>query len=336
MSELDLPLQLDEPADPPAAAAPPEWAAAAPAAAPAGAAFFSPPPPPPGTLAFPNRPQIPSSPRDSDAEVVPLRPREGKIKRLKTPLWIRLLRPLAAAALLVGLPAVVVVWLLSSPSFALRETRFGGHTEARRVPPAWVEGTVQRFAGRNIWQLPLDEVETALRRHPWVAAVGLRKAPPRTLVVSIVERSEAALYRRGAELDFVDREGRLIDRYDPRGGAADLPILSGGDPALQLPAAMLLLAELEVTNPNWSAGLSELEILGGEDFRLFTAELPFPLLVRAGTLEDKTRRLQALLPQIKDRYSEVKAVDLRFARRIIVQPKDLPPAEAKAKTAASS
>lgn len=281
-----------------------------------------PPSPPPGTLAFPSRPFAgPGGPPPSggEAEVVPLRPRE-KVKRLKSPLWIRLLRPLAAALLIVGLPAMTVVWLLSSPSFALREARFSPASQSRRVPTAWVERTLHAFDGRNIWQLPLDDVETALRRHPWVAAVGLRKAPPRTLVISIVEKSEVALYRRGGELDFIDRDGRLIDRYDPRGGGADLPILSGGDPALALPAAMSLLGELEKAQPTWSAGLSELEILGGEDFRLFTAELPFPVLVRAGTLGDKTPRLQALLPQIQDRYSEVKAVDLRFARRIIVQP----------------
>lgn len=319
MSELDLPLQP---------------ASASPAAAP--------PPPggsPPGTLAFPSRPYSGSAPRESEADVLPMRPRE-KVKRLKTPLWIRLLRPLAAAAAIVGLPAAVVVWLLSSPSFALAETRFGGAGQARKVPHAWVENTLRGYAGRNIWQLPLSEVEASLLRHPWVEAVGLRKAPPRTLVVSIVERSEAALYRRGGIFDFVDQKGRLIDRYDPRGGEVDLPILSGGDPQLVLPAAMSFLAELEKVQPVWSAGLSEVEILGEQDFRLFTAELPFPLLVRAGTLEDKTRRLQALLPQIEDRYTEVKAVDLRFARRIIVQPMELPatepPATQAKKTAAST
>lgn len=312
----DLPLQPAAPPRPPAAGP----------GGPAGA-----PPAPPGTIAFPSRPYAgPGGPPPSggEAEVVPLRPRE-KVKRLKSPLWIRLLRPLAAALLIVGLPACTVVWLLSSPSFALREARFSPSSQSRRVPTAWVERTLHAFDGRNIWQLSLDDVEAALHRHPWVAAVGLRKAPPRTLVISIVEKSEVALYRRGSELDFIDRDGRLIDRYDPRGGAADLPILSGGDPALALPAAMSLLSELDQAQPAWSAGLSEIEILGGDDFRLFTAELPFPLLVRAGTLEDKTRRLQALLPQIEDRYSEVKAVDLRFARRIIVQPMDPTAAEAK-------
>lgn len=319
MSELDLPLQ-------PASASPPA---------------VPPPIPPPGTLAFPSRPFTGAAgQRETEADVLPMRPRE-KVKRLKTPLWIRLLRPLAAAAAIVGLPAAVVAWLLSSPSFALAETRFGAASQSRKVPLAWVENTLRGYAGRNIWQLPLGEVEASLLRHPWVAAVGLRKAPPRTLVVSIVERSEAALYRRGGVFDFVDQKGRLIDRYDPRGGAVDLPILSGGDPQLVLPAAMSFLAELEKVQPLWSAGLSEVEILGEQDFRLFTAELPFPLLVRAGTLEDKTRRLQALLPQIEDRYTEVKAVDLRFARRIIVQPMELPATEPPAtpaakKTAAST
>lgn len=324
MNELDLPLHPSEPPQPPQS---PQSA--------------QPPQPPfqapPGTLAFPQRvhPGTPGPLRESDAEVLPMRPRE-KVKRLKAPLWIRLLSPLMAATAIVGVPAVVVYWLLTSPSFALEQTRFAAASQSRRVPQAWVEQTVRSFEGRNIWQLPLGEVESALEKHPWVAAVGLLKAPPRTLVVQIVERSEVALYRQGQELQFVDGEGKLIDRYDPRGSSADLPILSGGDTAFLLPSAMSLLRELEAAQPGWSAGLSELEILGAQDFRLYTAELPFPLLVRAGTLGDKTRRLQALLPQIVDRYPHLEAVDLRFARRIILQPMEGTEVKAHAKAPARS
>ena len=262
-----------------------------------------------------------------------MRPRE-KVKRLKSPLWVRLLRPLAMALLIVGLPAMAVVWLLTSPSFALQETRFAAFSQSRRVPVRWVETTLQGFQGRNIWQVPLADVEMALRRHPWVESVGLRKEPPRTLVVNIVEKAEVALYRQGSELKFVDERGKVIDRYDPRAGAVDLPIFSGGDPNLLLPGAIALLHELETAQPMWS--LSELEILGEHDFRLFVTELPFPLLVRAGTLGEKTRSLQGLLPQMRDRYEKVEAVDLRFARRIIVQPMETPATTAKAGAAASS
>ena len=70
----------------------------------------------------------------------------------------------------------------------------------------------------------------------------------------------------------------------------------------------------------WHRGLSEIDILGRQDFKIFTTDLPFPLLVRGGTVEHKARRLKTLLPQIVDRYGPEAQVDLRFARRIIVQP----------------
>lgn len=338
MSEKRVPLEppFDPPLDLPMGPQTAESPGPAPAASPALASPALASPAPPGTLPFPSRPAAGSSThplRETDAEVVPMRPRE-KVKRLKSPLWVRLLRPLAMALLIVGFPAMAVVWLLTSPSFALQETRFAAFSQSRRVPVRWVENTLQGFQGRNIWQVPLADVEMALRRHPWVESVGLRKEPPRTLVVNIVEKAEVALYRQGSELKFVDERGKVIDRYDPRLGAVDLPIFSGGDPNLLLPGAIALLHELETAQPTWS--LSELEILGEHDFRLFVTELPFPLLVRAGTLGEKTRSLQGLLPQMRDRYEKVEAVDLRFARRIIVQPMETPATTAKAGAAASS
>ena len=35
--------------------------------------------------------------------------------------------------------------------------------------------------------------------------------------------------------------------------------------------------------PAWARTLSEVEILGDEDYRLFLGALPFPLIVRRGT-----------------------------------------------------
>lgn len=314
----DLPVHHDGPEPPPAANAD---AQLPPGETPA--AERQPVETPAGTLPFvPRVTPIPAS-QELEADVLPFR-RKGEVKRRKKSLAARLLKPLAIACFIVGLPVVVGVWLLNAPQFGLRNVGFGVESEHQRVPKAWVEQTLASFEGQNIWQLPLADVEQALHRHPWVESVGLRKAPPRTLVVSVVEKREVALFRRGAsELFYVDGAGKVIDRFDYQPGKSDLPIFSGGDPAVLLPAAIGLLQEIEHAQPTWLAGLSEVEILGEQDYRLFTADLPFPLLVRAGTLNDKARRLQALLPQIVDRYPQVTAVDLRFARRIIVQPTDL-------------
>jgi cell division protein FtsQ len=269
------------------------------------------------------RPALP--PAEKVDNVLPFRPSKDRpVKRLKMPLWRRLLKPLALAIVIVAAPAFLIVWILQSPRFALQDIQWSARNENRRVEQDAIIKGLERFAGQNLWLLSLADVEKQLDQQPWIASISLRKVPPRTLVVEIVEKHEIALYRYGYDLYYLDASGKRIERFDPtkapRGSAADLPILSGGDPAVHLEAAVDLLRELEKNQPSWYASLSEIEILSEQDFRLFTSEVPFPLLVRAGTLNDKAHRLEALLPQIVERYQAIAAVDLRFARRIIVQP----------------
>jgi hypothetical protein len=61
-------------------------------------------------------------------------------------------------------------------------------------------------------------------------------------------------------------------------------------------------------------------VLGEEDFRLHTGALRFPLLVTRGQVGPKIRRLEELLPELERRYPAITVVDLRFSRRIVVQP----------------
>src|SRR4030095_6440613 len=63
-----------------------------------------------------------------------------------------------------------------------------------------------------------------------------------------------------------------------------------------------------------------IEVLGEGDFRLRTDALPFPLLVTSGQVGPKVQRLVELLPELSRRYPQIETVDLRFSRRIVVQP----------------
>ena len=69
-----------------------------------------------------------------------------------------------------------------------------------------------------------------------------------------------------------------------------------------------------------TVGLSEMELLGLDDYRIHSAELAFPVLVSGTELEMQLVKLEELLPEITRRFPEVKAVDLRFSRQIVVQP----------------
>jgi len=257
------------------------------------------------------------APVDRD-NVLPFRRRRDRTvrPRRRHPLR-RLVKPLLLAFVIVGTPAAVATWFLTSPRFALREVSIA---TGERVTEEWVRQSLRPYAGDNLLQLPLDEVARTLEQHPWVASVDARKELPAKLAVNVVERREVALLRDGRELHYLDAGGRRIAPFEPVEGNADLPIVTVGAAGAPPGAATALLVELEGAVPEWYGGLSEIEILGDEDFRIFTTAVPFPLLVRTGTLEEKARQLEEVLPQILARYGSLAAIDLRFARRIIVQP----------------
>jgi len=137
----------------------------------------------------------------------------------------------------------------------------------------------------------------------------------------VAEKRPGALLRRGSELFFLDGAGRAIAPYDPGAQAGELPLLSSLHPnEKELREAFAFLSEVAAVAPDWAAVTSEVELLGEDDYRLFTGALPFPLLVQRGELGARLAALRRLLPEIQRRYARLAGVDLRFARRIILIP----------------
>lgn len=286
------------------------------------------------------RPAAPSAARSSStpsrtareaarhADVLPFRrsPAARRVRRLRRHPLVRWLQPLAIALLLVGLPAALVLWTLRSPAFAVDEIRLSADSPDRRVTEQWVLDRLNGLRGQNLWQLDLEWPVEEMRQHPWVRDIGIRKQPPRALVVRVLEKREAALYADPAGLVYVDHLGSPVAPLGPDEERGELTLLRGkvaepapGKPAPELRAAVALLQEIQDTGAPWAAGLDQVEILSTRDFRVHTKDLPFPLLVRAGTVESRSRRLEQLLPWIA-KLGRLQAVDLRFARRIIVEP----------------
>ena len=264
-----------------------------------------------------------TSPPPLRRDPTPVRRHRGRrIRHSQLPLALRLVRPFTAAFAIVGVPVLLTWWIFRSPVFALGalDVEIEG---AGRVSDAWVRDTLRPVQGWNLPRLPLDWVDRQLRRHPWIAATALTKELPDRLGVRVVERREVALMRAEegeAPFWYLDEEGEPIAPYETSDGEVDLPLVSAAASGGDLRPALALFDEIEDVGPPWAGGLSEIEMLGDEDFRLWSSDLPFPLLVRSGTLARKTPFLEDLLPEIERRYDDVEAVDLRFARRIILQP----------------
>lgn len=237
---------------------------------------------------------------------------------------------LAAAALrailVVALPVGVVVWLLYSPYFLIREVKVDG---GARVSAAWMQENLAPLVGRHVLAVSLDGVRRRLSAHPWVASVELRRELPHRLRVSVVERQPVALLAAKDGLQFLDGEGLTIAPVPSTTGdvagaarASTLLVLRYRFPGpVPVQPALDVVAELRRAHPAWGVGVREVEILGEHEYRVTTAALPYPLLLEAGTVGAAVANLQQMLPDIERRVPAVGEADLRSPRRLVIRPK---------------
>lgn len=266
-------------------------------------------------------PGLPGAGGPSGGRVLDFRRRSAPPRRRRPNPLLVLLRPLTAALLLVALPGGLAAWVLTSPRFQLREVAVEGGTE--RVPADWVAGTLAPLEGKNLVRLPLEEIAARLRGNPWIDTVELRKELPGLLHVAVSERRPVAFLFNEGRLYYADSAGRPIVPVSSPDEARQAGLLevrfshpvTGG-----VASALEVAAELGRVRPDWAAALTRIEVLGEQDFRLHTEALRFPLLVSRGQVGPKVRRLEELLPELERRYPAIAAVDLRFSRRIVVQP----------------
>ena len=240
-------------------------------------------------------------------------------------LWIRLLKPLAAAVLIVGIPAGGAWWTMTSPVFRVGDVAVAA---GERVSEGWGQEQLGQLRGRHILLLELDEVEALLAGHPWFRGVEMSKRLPSRLEVKILEREAAALLRVGGDLHYLDGGGAMIAPY--RGGSDDgdfvLISASVGDREALRRALGIVTRWSRVAGP-WAGGLSEVEILDSTSFRLHVADLEFPLLVNHDRLESGIIALREHLPAVARRLPALEMADLRFSGQIVFQPAEEPPTE---------
>jgi Cell division protein FtsQ len=159
----------------------------------------------------------------------------------------------------------------------------------------------------------------------------MAKELPGRLRVKVAERRPVALLLADGGLVYADSEGKAIAPVTTpaeleEARTAGLLVVSFAHYFAHKPhkegigSALAVAADLGRAQATWAGKLSRIEVLGEEDFRLHTDALPFPLLVRSGQVKPKVERLVELLPELSRRYVRIEAVDLRFSRRIVVQP----------------
>lgn len=258
------------------------------------------------------------TPRGKAFERPPMfRRRRFKASHQRPGLLTSILRPLSVAFLVVGLPAGLATWALTSPRFALAEIEVESGDNVSRQ---WVAESLAPLRGRHVLLLSLPEVEALLDDHQWIAGVAVQKKLPHGLMVRILERIPVAIVSRDDGLHYVDRDGLAIDRLAGDELPAALLLIEGqtGEAAV-IAAAVAAIDELAASDSSIFQAVEQIELLGGFDLKLRPIGLPFTVLLRADRLQPAVHRFEQLLPKIIHRYDGLQAVDLRFTRQIVMQ-----------------
>ncbi len=268
-------------------------------------------------------------PPGAGGRILDFRRRGTPPRRRRRSVLLALVKPLLAAFAVVAVPVGLATWVLTAPLFRLREVEVGAIAGRvyGRVPAGSVRQALAPLAGENLVRLSLAAAARRVQRNPWIASVEMVKELPDRLRVKVAERKPVALLIAGGGFVYADSEGRAIapvatpaELEEARRAGLLAVSFSQGAHADGMAGALKVAAELGRVQPTWAGKLARIEVLGEGDFRLRTDALPFPLLVTSGQVGPKVQRLVELLPELSRRYPQIETVDLRFSRRIVVQP----------------
>jgi hypothetical protein len=249
-----------------------------------------------------------------ETAVAPLR-RQPSRRRRRQGLLRLFAGALLRALLLVGAPGGLLVWLLYSPYFLIRDLQVDGGT---RVSAAWVEENLRPLAGRHILAVSLEGVRRRLSDHPWIASVALRRELPDRLRVVVVERQPVARRVSDGGLVFLDVEGEPIAPCPAGAGEGLLLVRQDWPGRVPVREVLEVVGELQRVEPAWGLGVDEAEVLGDRELRVSGKGLPFPLLLAGGEVAAGVNNLRRVLPEITARFAAVESVDLRQPRRLVV------------------
>jgi cell division septal protein FtsQ len=96
-----------------------------------------------------------------------------------------------------------------------------------RLSTGEVLATVSGLRDRSILAANLERERARLLQSSWVAEASLRRVLPKTVEITLIERTPIGLCRIGSRLYLVDGEGAVIDEHGPQYADLDLPIIDG-------------------------------------------------------------------------------------------------------------
>jgi cell division protein FtsQ len=113
-------------------------------------------------------------------------------------------------------------------------------TGMRRVDQLKVYDIVLSEMEKPMLLVDIERIRTQLNAYGWIKDVRVSRRLPNTLVISVAERTPAAVWQRGEKFSLLDSEGKVLDGISPN-EVGDLPVIKGENANAQIEALARLL-----------------------------------------------------------------------------------------------
>lgn len=203
----------------------------------------------------------------------------------------------------------------------------------RRCDPATVEAIVRQSFPNNLLRIDLNQLRSRLEQEPWIRKVEIRRVLPASLKIHVHERVPSVIAEIGGEMVLLDKEGIMLDRYDPSDGKLDVPVFSGlrGDDAAaykvlqeensaRVRLGVQVLTELAAGSPDLTRALSEIDLSDQGNVKVLLVDDTAEVFLGDRDFLKRFRMFMSNLAQYQDLKSqgkEIAAVDLRFDSQIV-------------------
>ena len=183
---------------------------------------------------------------------------------------------------------------------------------------------LQKVKGVNIFESDIEGIAKRLRNNPWIKDVSVRREPPSSISVNIVERTPAVYVNSKGGLYLADEEGTLLGEKE--GLSFGLPVVYGisleGTRTGEKNNSEALRSAIRVRNELSSLPWIELpqtgiEVDGRSDITLHLRG--YRIRLGHDKYREKLVRFNEIAKDLNGKGIPYKEVDLRFHNQVVVQ-----------------
>ena len=183
---------------------------------------------------------------------------------------------------------------------------------------------LQKVKGVNIFESDIEGIAKRLRNNPWIKDVSVRREPPSSISVNIVERTPAVYVNSKGGLYLADEEGTLLGEKE--GLSFSLPVVYGisleGTRTGEKNNSEALRSAIRVRNELSSLPWIELpqtgiEVDGRSDITLHLRG--YRIRLGHDKYREKLVRFNEIAKDLNGKGIPYKEVDLRFHNQVVVQ-----------------